>query len=124
MRKITLLIAALFTVTAFANNDVSTFTPVFVNLDNAGTPIQLRSATAKVWVQSVLIEALPDNTGDIYIANSSANASGSARHTLEPGDTLKIEGIERAGTKSLIDLSTLWFDGATSGDDIVYSYVQ
>ena len=109
----------------FADVAQNTLSLTFSNLDNAGTAQQLASASSSLWVQSVTIQANPANSGNVFVANSASNASGTARLTIEAGKSLILSGRDLPpGNRALINLNDVYWDGATVGDDIVWSYIQ
>lgn len=99
--------------------------PVFIslNLDNSGSPQQVSSASAVLWVGYIEFHAPDANSGNIYIADSSANATSTAGLTLAPGETYRMQGnLLPSGRRATIKAQNYYWGGATSGDDLVYIY--
>ena len=88
------------------------------DVTSAGTPERI--IATDLWVEECLIEAPATNTGVIYI--NSSNATGTNRHTLQPGQFMTISTSSRAA--ATFNLKEIWFDGATSADKIVVSYLE
>lgn len=88
----------------------------------AGTPQQLAS------VESLYlhIQAPPGNTGNVYIADSSANILAGNCHILGPGESMQIGTDDSAADedKVILDSSDLWFDGSSTGDKLVVAYLN
>lgn len=89
-----------------------------VNVDAAGTAEQI--VTATTLVRSVILKALAANTGLIYVGNDGAGDVTSANgFVLDKGEVIMVKADEAAkGGDSRFDLSTLWVDADTAGDDL------
>lgn len=74
----------------------------------------------------VLIEAPLSNTGYIYIAGDEDSASDGNGHRLGAGECLEIQAdsIATDGDHSWLDLYELWWDGDTTGNKLVVSYLK
>jgi len=125
MRHLITLMALVFSLNASADIGQNTLTLQSLNLDNAGTAQQVTSASGELWVTSVTFQAPPGNSGNVFIANSAANAQGTSRITLQAGESLVVEGrLLPTGYRAGVKLQDIYWDGATAGDDLVYIYVQ
>jgi len=125
MKKLILIGLLFVSFSVKADTGQNSWTLTSSNLDNAGTAQQLSSASGELWVQSLTIQALPGNSGNVFVANSSTNASGTARITLKAGESLVLSGrLLTGGNRAHIKVQDVYWDGATVGDDIVWSYIQ
>jgi hypothetical protein len=78
-----------------------------VNISSAGTAVQASTAaTSLKW--GVLIKALVGNSGMIYVGNVSDDVTSANGIELDSGEQIFI---------ACGDLSDLWFDTSSSGDD-------
>lgn len=91
-------------------------------LTSAGTP-QLITSISTV-VSSYMIEAVSTNTGSVYIGDSVANTTSTKAHKLVPGDILEVIADNYEHRKCYLDLADIYFDGDTTGNKIVVSYLQ
>lgn len=124
MRVFTLFFVLTFIQNAWAINSQNTINFGAANLDNAGTEQQLTSAAQNIWVQSVTIQAVAANSGDVYIGTT-GNTTATTGLTLDARESLTISGKTKpAGGNELIKLQDIYWDGSTVGDDIVWSYVE
>lgn len=82
-----------------------------LNLDSAGTAQQFPTAETK----RVVVQAHPNNTNDIVIGSSSVVGAIATRSGigLSAGQAL---------TFYVSNLNQLYFDGVTTGDDVLYYY--
>ena len=87
----------------------------------AGTPERI--STTDIFCTSVLIEAATANTGNMYVATTEALASSVNRHVLAATDTLAAQIDRWADLDQVINLKDLWFDGATTGERLVVTYM-
>jgi len=99
----------------------------------AGTPVQVVSAHKSA--QSVLIQAMPNNTGRIVVGSANtvrANAAG----TNPSGPILAIIGIPTDNTATppsanggnpaapaAFNLQQFWIDASVSGEGVIVSYI-
>lgn len=88
-------------------------------LTTAGTAQQFTSD--ELWVTSFVIKN-PSASDNIYIADSSSNASGTNRETIAAGDKLCVEADKWGNLNAYFDLSELWFDGDSNGQTVVLYY--
>jgi len=84
----------------------------------SGTPEALLSS--KTFAYSVEIVAQSDNTGDIFIGDSSVAATDAPR---SGGDSVTLSGPLINGTQYEIDLSTIFIRVATNGDGVQFTYL-
>lgn len=91
-----------------------------VNLDSAGTAEQLSASS--VYARSVTVTSHPDNSGRIWVGDSDVAVNRGV--PIEPGEDVVITpehlGLNR---EALLDISDLYFDGATTGDDALVTYI-
>lgn len=85
----------------------------------AGTAVPI-SATV-IRSGSVIIEAHPDNTGDMYVGDSNVDATNGI--TLQPGQSVEISGNHLRNGDDEIILSDIYVDAATNGDEVRVSYL-
>ena len=71
---------------------------------------------------SVVIQAQKDNTGDMYIGDSTVDSTNGIE--LQPGQSLTVEGEWIGGTQESFNLADIWVDAATSGDEVRIIYVK
>jgi hypothetical protein len=111
----------------------ATATSSVVTVATAGTPVQVVSSHKAI--QSVLIQALPNNTGRIVVGSANtvrANAAG----TNPSGPVLAIIGAPSANTATppsanggnptapaAINLEQFWIDASVSGEGVIVSYL-
>ena len=76
--------------------------------------------------QSIMFQAPPTNSGNIYISESSAQSLAGNRITLQPGDSLEIELDDSDADEDCVYalLSDFWFDGTVTNDDLVVTYAE
>ena len=74
-------------------------------------------------VLSVIIQARPTNTGDIWVGNSDVNAASQIGTRLTPGKTFALNPSSVEGGLEEINLAGIFFDGVTS-DQISVSYLE
>ena len=102
---------------------------------SANVPVNSRAGgpTGRVPLQSIMLQAHPDNTGKIYIFLGGGNFSGDHRTTLDvavailpmPGDPLggpfgaASWGIPNSSAG--INLSDFWIDADEAGDGVIVS---
>lgn len=88
------------------------------NLSAAGTRQQVNSGTAQM-VHSVVFTADPANTGTIYVGDSNVSATRCAA-VLAAGESFKVGIDDRI---PLLALESFWWDGDTTGDDLMIHYI-
>lgn len=86
------------------------FFPFTKDIPSAGTRVQISNTAQRV--KSILFHAQADNTGNIYVGDSSVSATASSME-LQPGEAVRV----KFGDGS-VALSVFWVDAATSGDDV------
>ena len=101
--------------------NLNTF-PANVVLASAGTAQQIQVADNTVI--SVIIQARPTNTGDIWIGDDGVNASSEIGIRLEAGKTFAINPSSVTGELEQINLAGIWFDGGTTNDEISVTYLE
>ena len=74
----------------------------------AGTPEQLASLAVPDGL-NLVVRARSVNTDVVYVANSSANASGTHRITLNSGDAVLLR---------VTNANILWIDAAVNGEGV------
>ncbi len=83
-----------------------------ITVTTAGTAVQGDDEQ----ITLVLIRALSDNTGLVYVGNDGANDVTAANgYELSGGDQIMVEGRDHGG-----NLQNLWFDSATNGDKLCW----
>jgi len=104
-----------------------------VTVATSGTPVQI--VTSRQPYQSILVQALPNNTGRIVVGSSNAvraNAAG-----VNPsGPVLAIIGAPTSATATppsangsnptspaAFNLADLWIDASVSGEGCIVSYI-
>ena len=70
-----------------------------------------------------MITAVAGNTGTIYIGDSNVSATRYAVK-LAAGDGVSIDSPNVAGGSDFLDMSEIYFDGGTTGDDIAVGYIK
>ena len=114
MRRILLALCliGLLSQAAQAGNLVSTSKTV----TTAGTRVQLLTATTNVyWVD---IQADCDNTGNIFVGDSTA--SSSVGITLRPCTVLPIS--PGAVARDALNLTNIWIDSSVNGEGVTINY--
>ena len=91
------------------------------SLASAGTAQQIISTALES--RTVIIYAAKTNTGAVYLGDSNANAKAGTGINLAAGEAYAIEGALINGTHDMIDLSSIYFDGANSNDKLVVHYL-
>jgi uncharacterized protein with LGFP repeats len=88
----------------------------------AGTAQQI--TTDELTVKSVIIYAADTNTGAVYISTDDTNAKNGKGISLSPGQGYGIQGDRQSGTHQMVKLSSIYFDGATTGNKLVVQYLD
>lgn len=101
---------------------IKLFTLAQVTVTTTGTRVQV--STSDLAVTSVVIQAAPANTGNIYVGDDAVTSTRNSA-TLEPSRAWSIsaDGSGRAGQEEFV-LSDFWVDSATSGDKVNVSYIK
>lgn len=91
-----------------------------ITLATPGT--RQRISASSLAVTALIIQADPDNTGIMYVGDSSVSSSNGTR--LEPGFGLSIDcnTDPRIGTD--IDMFDIFVDGSSGGDKVYVSYTR
>lgn len=84
------------------------------NLTSAGTA-QVVISSDSLLITFIAIKAKPGNTGDIYFGVSDVSSTNA--WTLRPGEETSMD-FDPAGQGTSLDQALLFFDGATTNDDI------
>jgi hypothetical protein len=92
-----------------------------LNLASAGTRVRFTSTSTLA--QTVIVTALPANTGAIYIGDSTVSSTKAAC-VLAPGNSQIIPAVDVGGGLSDFDLSAWYFDGLTTGNKLHVGYLQ
>lgn len=87
----------------------------------AGTREQL--TTAGLHVQAVNIQAESDNTGRVFVGDSTVSSSNCFA-SLGAGSAATISGADFGLADAMIDLSSIWLDVGTSTDGVFVGYVE
>lgn len=90
----------------------------------AGTRIQLTSST--IYATAVFIEAHENNTGTIYVGNSTVASTTYTRRLL-PGTGFQIaaEPNAQAGQHGgMLDLSKIYFDASANAQVVMVTYLD
>lgn len=111
-----------------------TSTSSVVTVTTSGTPIHV--ATSHIACQSILIQALPNNTGRIVVGYDNtvrANAAG----TNPSGTVLAIIGAPTSNTATppsatggvptapaALDVQQFWIDASNNGEGVIVSYLR
>lgn len=90
-----------------------------VTLTN-GVATQLSSSLIRT--SSLIMEADENNTGKIYFGDSSVNTSRGI--SLSPGQSLSLGFDNVYGGNNKIDLSSIYFDTATTGNKVRVAYIR
>lgn len=83
-----------------------------------------RLVGADLTVKSFTIEAASNNTGSVYIGNSDDTAKLGKGHELGPGDALTWSGDSYAQGQVYLNIHDYFFDGATTGNKLIVSYLK
>lgn len=73
-------------------------------------------------VTSVIIQALPGNTNNIYIGDSSVSSALNMA-TLDSGQVVTFSGTALGGDSGLIDLGAVYVDADTNGEGVNVGYL-
>lgn len=96
---------------------LATISPV--TLTNAvATPLSASS----IRTSSLIMEADESNTGKIYFGDSSVTTLRGI--SLSPGQSLSLGFDQVYGGNNKIDLSTIYFDTATTGNKVRVTYIR
>jgi hypothetical protein len=93
-----------------------------INLTSAGTR-QAIAAGPGPYSPCVIITAAHGNSGNIYVGDS-AVASNRYAAVLAAKSSYVLTGPIMGGFEQLIDLSTIYIDGATTNDDVQVAYFE
>lgn len=104
----------------------------FVTVPAAGTPVRttanLPVPTANCPAHSYLIEALPANTGDIYVGRSTMNTvTGADVFVVIPASTAN---VYPSFTSTIIEaaagfnMAEIWLDAEVNGDGALVSIIR
>lgn len=77
----------------------------------------------EIRVKSVILIASKSNTGAVYIGSDNTSAKVGSGVSLDPGEGYVIEGDRQSGTSQMVNLSSIFFDGATTGNKLVVQYL-
>jgi hypothetical protein len=102
------------------NQLLRTFNP---SLTAAGTPQRLSGSATAMWVREFEILAHPNNAGNCYFGGDTATASAARGRPLAAGESWPISGSEKDKEIGKINLSEIYWDGAT-GSSLVVSYLE
>mgnify|MGYP001569414294 CR=1 FL=1 len=80
------------------------------NVTTAGTPVNLSDRPILDGI-SLTIRARPTNTGVIYVATSSANASGTHRTTLNAAQSMSL---------CITNDNLVWIDSSVDGEGVEF----
>ena len=80
----------------------------------AGTAERL--STGKVINASLMVKALPANTGNMFIGNVSGDVASTNGMLLEPGDSVVFAMVT--------DLRELWVDSAVNGEGVAWIVLE
>lgn len=75
-------------------------------------------------VLSVIIQAAPGNTSDIWVGDSTVKLTTEIGIRLAAGKTLTINPASTEGGLEEINLSGIFFDGGTNGDEISVTFLE
>lgn len=94
-----------------------------VRLAAAGSPQQISTGTEDVL--SITFTAAPTNTGTLYVGDKDADKDGTPPQgkTLLPGQVKTVKPsdfYQNDGLPHTTPLSSFWFDGTVSEDDLEY----
>lgn len=86
----------------------------------AGTAVQLEATGIRC--SAIIIQALPANTGYIYVGDSTvASTNGFA---LGAEDSLMIGGANRRGGDDEFIASDIYIDSSVNGEGVTWQYVK
>jgi hypothetical protein len=91
-----------------------------INLTAAGTAQAL--SASELLVESFTVQGKVGNTGNIFVGDSGVSSTDFAIE-LDAGEKHTFKASEYAKGDAQIDLATVYFDGGTTDDDIVVSYL-
>lgn len=92
------------------------------SLTSAGTAQAITAGTETA--RSIIIYASKSNTGAVYIGSSDASSKLATGINLAPGEAYAFDGDNANGTMKMIQLSSIFFDGATTGNKLVVQYFE
>lgn len=90
-----------------------------VTVTTAGTRVQLSAVATRV--TSVTIQALPANTGVIYVGDDSVDSTHTVAILAASQSTVISGDLDGFGTQELL-LSDIYLDSSVSGEKIAFSY--
>ena len=83
---------------------------------SAGTAVQL--STTSTLVSSIIIRAMEDNSGAVYIGDSTVSSSTGK---IEPRTSISFSGDQNTGT---LNLNAIYVDSGTSSDGVDFWYTE
>jgi hypothetical protein len=87
----------------------------------SGSAQQLSSSALKA--ESVIIIADPSNSGRLYIGDSNVNASSALGIPLDSDRHVTLEPPQQYGVDESFDLTKIYVDTTSTGDDAIISYM-
>lgn len=91
-------------------------------LASAGTAQAITSSSKEV--REATIYAADTNTGNVYIGMDNTTAKNGVGIVLAGGESMDIRGTDVGGTQEMVDLSSIFFDGGTTGNKLVVLYLE
>jgi len=85
----------------------------------AGTRVQLSATTVRL--REVVVQAKNGNSNTIYFGNSSVSSTNGFQ--LQPGQSFSLSELSLMTGENSFDLSTMYVDAATNGDQVVIAYI-
>ena len=92
-----------------------------VTVTTAGTSVQI--SASPLLVRSVIIQGFYNNTGNVYVGDTAANAHAANGHALSPQTTFGTSGDMLNARQIQFDLSNFWVDADTSGGKAIVTYM-
>ena len=95
-------------------------TAAIITVSSAGTAVQISSVDTPV--TSIVLQADVDNTGNVFIGDSTVSASNGIE--LTPGQSFELKSDQIPRQDGELILSDIYVDAATNDDKVRVSYIK
>lgn len=93
-----------------------------VTVSTAGTRVPLSGV--ELLVSSIIVQALPSNSGSIFIGDSSVTSSKGIVLTAGSAVEIQADSYEGDSDFSVIDVAGIYIDASANGDGVAISYLD
>lgn len=118
------LIVSLALVYSIVSSWASDFRPnsTRVSVPVAGTAVRL-FASARL-AGNAVVQADPNNTGQMFVGGSSVDSAARNGIILDPGSSASFEDLFPNTGSNFYDLSEFWVDSAVNGESVVVTFME